>query len=436
MKSNGLRAAAVVVVVMVVSLLDVPVALAGPPHQAASTRPSVGWTRQFGSWMDDSAGDVAVDGRGDSYVAGTYYLGGEVLRDAFIRSYDASGSLRWGLRYHPEIESFGRAVAVDGRGNAYLVGSTEDDDWVNSGAFIRAYGQDGELRWTRPFGSDRDDSPTDVAVDDDGNVYVVGWTRGALGRQAPSGGYDAFIRSYLPDGRLRWTRQFGTSAADQAEGVAVDDAGHVYVVGQTGAALPGQANAGKRDAFVRSYGPDGTLDWTLQFGTSGVDEALGVAVSGDGAFCVAGNTAGLLPGEGSQGQGGAFVRCYDASGQLQWTRQGTGNAASVAIDDAHGVIVAGEIWGASRATSRSAVGAEAGRLSPQQTIGESDVFMRAYGPDGALRWTRRFGGPGVDFATAVVTGPHGAVLLAGAVQSALPGQKSYGGLDAFVRMYR
>ena len=186
---------------------------------------------------------------------------------------------------------------------------------------------------------------------------------------------------------------------------------------------------------MRSYRPAGTLDWTLQFGTSGGDEALGVAVGGDGAFCVAGNTAGLLPGEGSQGQGGAFVRCYDASGQLQWTRQGTGNAASVAIDGVRGVIVAGEIWGASRAPSRRAVGAVVGRLSPQQTVGESDVFMRAYDPGGALQWARRFGGPGVDFATAVVTGPHGEVLLAGAVQSALPGQESYGGLDAFVRMY-
>ena len=83
-----------------------------------------------------------------------------------------------------------------------------------------------------------------------------------------------------------------------------------------------------------------------------------------------------------------------------------------------------------------AVGAEAGRLSPQQTIGESDVFMRAYGPDGALRWTRRFGGPGVDRANAVAAGPHGEILLAGAVQSVLPGQESFGGLDAFIRMYR
>jgi streptogramin lyase len=436
MKSIGLRAVALVVVVMSMGLLELPTALAGGPDQPASTRPSERWTRQFGSWMDDSAGNVAADGRGDSYVVGTYYLGGKVLRDAFIRSYDASGSLRWGRRYHPEIESLGRAVAVDSRGNAYMVGSTEDDDWVNSGAFIRAFSQRGELRWTRRFGSDRDDSPSDVAVDDDGNVYVVGWTRGALGRQAPSGGYDAFIRSYRLDGRLRWTRQFGTTSGDQAESVAVDDDGTVYVVGQTGGALPGQSDAGKRDAFVRSYGPAGTLNWTMQFGTAGADEALGVAVGSDGAFCVAGNTNGILPGEGSQGEGGAFVRCYDASGRLRWTRQGAGNASSVAIDDAHGVIVAGEIWGVSQATSRSAVCAASGRLSPQQTIGESEVFVRAYDPGGALQWARRFGGPGVDFATAVASGPHGAILLAGAVQSALPGHKSYGGLDAFIRMYR
>lgn len=435
MMSIGLRAAAVAVLVMSMLLLEFPIALAGAPHQPASTRPSVGWTRQFGSWMDDSAGDVAADGRGNSYVVGTYYLGGKILRDAFIRSYDASGSLRWGRRYHPEIETLGVAVAVGSHGDVYMVGSTQADDWVNSGAFIRAFSQAGELRWTRRFGSDRDDRPSDVAVDDDGHIYVVGWTRGALGRQAPSGGYDAFIRSYLPDGRLRWTRQFGTSAGDQAEGVAVDDAGHVYVVGRTGGALPGQSHAGKTDAFVRSYGPTGTLEWTTQFGTSGADEALAVAAGAAGTYCVAGNTAGLLPGQGTRGQGGAFVRCHGATGQLLWAQQGAGKAASVAIDDAHGVIVAGEIWGASRAAHRSAVGAEVGRLSPLQTIGESDAFMRAYGPDGVLRWTRRFGGPGVDGANAVTAGPHGELLLAGAVQGALPGRESHGGLDAFVRMY-
>jgi hypothetical protein len=68
-------------------------------------------------------------------------------------------------------------------------------------------------------------------------VYVVGNASGALPGQTYSGGsYDAFIRKYDLGGTELWTRQFGTSGFDNASGVAVDTTG-VYVVGQTDRAL-------------------------------------------------------------------------------------------------------------------------------------------------------------------------------------------------------
>ncbi len=75
-----------------------------------------------------------------------------------------------------------------------------------------------------------------------------------------------------------WARQFGTSWPDQANGVATDEAGNVFLVGQTGGVLPGQSRQGGfSDAYLRKYDSEGNELWTRQFGGQGGDGAQDVA---------------------------------------------------------------------------------------------------------------------------------------------------------------
>src|SRR5215210_7799305 len=68
-------------------------------------------------------------------------------------------------------------------------------------------------------------------------------------------------------------REFGTSELDNALGVARDGTG-IYVVGKTLGTFPGKTNNGPGDAFVRKYnigsagGNVGGESWTRQFGTT------------------------------------------------------------------------------------------------------------------------------------------------------------------------
>src|SRR5439155_520234 len=146
------------------------------------------------------------------------------------------------------------------------------------------------------------------------------------------------------DGNELWTRQFGTAGLDQAIGIAVDASG-VYVTGNTTGTFPGQTSAGGEDAFARKYDLNGTELWTRQFGTAGYDLANSIAVDASGVY-VAGN-------EDVEGGLQAFVRKYDAVGTEVWTRQFSselfGNpsqaeALGVAAD-ASGVYVAGDAGG-------------------------------------------------------------------------------------------
>jgi ABC-type phosphate transport system substrate-binding protein len=93
-----------------------------------------------------------------------------------------------------------------------------------------------------------------VAVDQAGDIFLVGSTAGTLPGQTGSGGSDAFVKVYHSDGSDSWATQFGSSGTDLAFGLAVDGAGNVIVAGPTSGALPGQTNIGGSDAFARSYG--------------------------------------------------------------------------------------------------------------------------------------------------------------------------------------
>ena len=132
-----------------------------------------------------------------------------------------------------------------------------------------------EIEWMRQFGGTAPANDMAQATDTEGNLYVVGYTSGAMPGQSRAGGvYDAFVRKYDPAGVELWTRQFGTTGDDRASGVAADASG-VYVVGYASGPLPGGVHAGLKDVFVRNYDPNGAELWTRQFGTPADDSPGG-----------------------------------------------------------------------------------------------------------------------------------------------------------------
>src|SRR4029077_2399801 len=101
-----------------------------------------------------------------------------------------------------------------------------------------------------------------------------------------------YLRKYDLTGNVLWTRQFGSVFEDQARGVAVDATG-VYVVGTIGASLADRTESNRYDAFIRKYDASGNLLWTRQIASIATlqnDYATAVAVDSTGVY-VAGYTA-------------------------------------------------------------------------------------------------------------------------------------------------
>lgn len=333
------------------------------------------WTRQFGTNQLDLASGVTADSAGNLYVVGQ--VGGDISdetnsgdRDAFVRKYDPDGTELWTRLLGSAGVDVGSAITIDGADNLYVAGWAEgslpSQRLVGRGdAFVARYDGQGNLLWVRQFGTDGADEVLGVQADRAGNVYVAGYVTGALPGQTDQGGRDGFVRGYDPDGTELWTRQFGTSADDLVLALAIDRAGNVYLVGNAGAALPGQSGSGATDAFVRRYDSSGNEVWTRQFGTEGADQGLGVQLDPSENLHVVGITEGALPGfTKTGGTFDAFVRKYDPDGNEIATRQ----ISTLGSDVAFGTAVDGEGF-------VYVVGWTGGSLAGQATLGRNDAFV-------------------------------------------------------------
>jgi hypothetical protein len=137
---------------------------------------------------------------------------------------------------------------VAGSADRALPGQT----WAGgTDAFLRSFDATGTTRWTNQFGTASTDAAWGVAIDGAGLTHVVGSTERELSGQRAGGGSDVFVRRYA-GGEETWTHQFGTEETDLAFAVAVGDAG-ARLVGSTRGALQG-SSAGDRDAYIVKVG--------------------------------------------------------------------------------------------------------------------------------------------------------------------------------------
>jgi Beta-propeller repeat len=158
-------------------------------------------------------------------------------------------SMRMALQADSNVILFGTTAA-----------SLDDDGHINAGkldSYVAEYDlETGEFSWIRQFGSAGDEETRGVAFAENGDIYLVGGSSGNLdpNRTNPNDKKDAYLAHYSKDGAPVRFRQFGTPADDSAYGVAADAHGNVYVTGYTFGALGVPSVSGTdADAFLAHF---------------------------------------------------------------------------------------------------------------------------------------------------------------------------------------
>ncbi|MBI5696245.1 MAG: SBBP repeat-containing protein, partial [Nitrospirae bacterium] len=321
----------------------------------------------------------------------------------------------WTRQMGFESSDQARCVAVDGVGNVYIAGYTSGGLYgdMHAGAtdcYVIKYDSAGVRLWTRQLGSTTYDEANGIAVDGSGNVYVAGLTYGGLDGNTSFGEHDIFVVKYDSNGVKKWSRQLGTYQIDEAYGVAVDGTGSVYVAGRTFGSLHGNDNAGETDVFVVKYDADGVKKWTRQLGTDLYDEAYGIAADGFGNVYVAGHTSHGLDLNSNEGSNNIFVVKYNSAGDRLWTRRlGSDTydtAHSVDVDNSGNVYVAGET---------------SGGFDGNTFAGDRDFFVVKYDGDGLKQWSRQLGTAYTDEALGVAVDGSGNAYVTGFTDGSFDG---------------
>lgn len=316
------------------------------------------------------ANAIAIDANNNVYIAGTTSGGLDSntltgTQDLFMVMYDsANNKVRTKQLGVSSKTTVATSVAVDLNGNVHVAGYTNGglDGNTLTGTqdfFVVTYNSAGTKVRTVQLGGAASSvgfvtTATGVSVDNNGNVYVAGYTYGGLDGNTLTGTKDFFLTKYDSAGNKLFTKQLGTIGyGTQANGVAVDASGNTHVAGYTLSNLDGNtlSGVGAQDLFMTKYDTGGNKVRTKQLGVAGkISGANGVAVDANDNVYVAGSTYGGLDGNALTGVQDFFVTTYDTSGNKLRTKQlGIANkytvANSVAVDATGNVFVAGYTTG-------------------------------------------------------------------------------------------
>ncbi|MCI0366434.1 MAG: SBBP repeat-containing protein [Phycisphaerales bacterium] len=202
-----------------------------------------------------------------------------------------------------------------GDGCVYVTGFEYTDLVTRAYATVK-YDYSGQQLWVRNYGlggTNGSAQANAVAVDNAGNVFVTGWSYdydpGPPFEQIIN---DAATLKYDADGNLLWEHRYRLPGINnQPYDIVIDSAGNAYV---TGGAWVGDGF----DLMLLKYSPDGVLLWDRTIGKTGDrwDAGFAVALDPDENPVAAGYTEPFLF---SQLVDGYLVK-YNSSGDLVWQR--------------------------------------------------------------------------------------------------------------------
>jgi hypothetical protein len=332
------------------------------------------WAKQIGGTFGELVNSIKTDANGNVIISGgflsssvdfdpgpgTFILNnasaGQI--DVFILKLDAAGNFLWAKQLSSVTNENTYGMTVDGSNNVYITGYTTmvlDYDpgpgtyTVQStgsyNIFVLKLDGSGNFIWAAQTNSLSTSFPTDIAVDNSGNVYAVGYFDGvgdfdpspANYTLASAGSADGYLLKLSSSGSFLWAKQIGGTGYDVFNSIATNNSGDVFLTGfysntvdfDPGPAVFTATSNGGSDIFLCKLDANGNFGWSKTFGGIDNDLAGGITIDANSNLYVSGefkNTLDIDPGPAnypvtSVGNSDIFISKFNASGTQIWSKQ-------------------------------------------------------------------------------------------------------------------
>jgi hypothetical protein len=280
------------------------------------------WIQSAGGTGSDQGTSIAVDGSGNAYITGNFSntatFGTSTVTaqyfdpDVFVAKCNSSGVFQWAQSGGGGGGDSGSGIGVDSSGNVYVTGTYMGSGTFgtssitmkgNTDIFLVKYDNNGVFQWIQTVGNPDYDVSHDLAVDNDGNIYITGnfWGTVSFGDKAVTsqGGRDLFLTKYDGNGNAIWAKSAGGTNLEAGTGIAVDGMG-VYITGHYSSPFTFgskiiTSNGHNYDILVAKFNKsNGSAIWAQTAGGTEIDEGTGIALDGNGNVYVVGNYTGTV----------------------------------------------------------------------------------------------------------------------------------------------
>jgi hypothetical protein len=317
---------------------------AEPP--APGTTAGAVWAAGYNgpSSRGDGALKMALDAQGNVYVLGDSIGVGTEIDMATVK-YDSQGRQLWAVRYIGPGHDFPCDIGVDAQGNVYVTGQTwrryNFDGGTEQDIVTLKYSPQGELLWTRYYtgtqATSSQDTPFDMEVDAEGNVYIAGMTYRGNSRGQLLG--MSVVIKYDTNGNQAWASTFDGPGENgsMAKQLMIGPSGHIYVTGTVRGYVV-STDTTDSDIYVVKYDAAGNVIWRSFYDTPGnpsdFDDVADIKVDAQGNVYLGGlNSTDLL----------TFK--YNADGTPAWNRKldisYLEGVSEIALDSAGNIFVVG-----------------------------------------------------------------------------------------------
>lgn len=295
----------------------------------------------------------------------------------------------------------------------------------------------GTLAWVESFGGSGIDQATAVVATDDGAFMVLGSTYSNDGHFAglkSTTDADFFLMRVRSDGGVDWTKVYGGDDDELATGITKTSDGGFVLVGYSRSdnCFTG-SNGGFHDYYLLKVDTQGNEIWCQNFGYPGSDQAQSIIETREGDLMVTGFfDVSASEGQGNEdrsnsgslhGVGEYWGIKLDADGQFFWKRYfgGSNNDRSYNVVQANdgGFLLIGS--------------SESDDFDITDSKGSYDYWAVKLSAQGALQWTRSFGGSEIDIAYDIALTSEGNYMIVGDARSSdLDVDVNFGNADVWL----